>query len=49
MLLSFAEGVMVAERDLFMPKHPELTTVPNLHVIKALQVSLNYYKVHLAH
>ncbi|KAG0714629.1 40S ribosomal protein S10 [Chionoecetes opilio] len=28
---------MVAERDLFMPKHPELEKVPNLHVIKALQ------------
>ncbi|CAL4084698.1 unnamed protein product [Meganyctiphanes norvegica] len=33
----FKEGVMVAERDLFMPKHPELQNIPNLHVIKALQ------------
>ncbi|TOF85753.1 hypothetical protein CGJ15_25650, partial [Vibrio parahaemolyticus] len=33
----FKEGVMVAERDLFMPKHPELEKIPNLHVIKALQ------------
>ena len=33
-----AEGVMVAERDLFLPKHPELEKIPNLHVIKALQV-----------
>ncbi|MPD03790.1 40S ribosomal protein S10 [Portunus trituberculatus] len=30
---------MVAERDLFLPKHPELEKIPNLHVIKALQVS----------
>ena len=33
----FKEGVMVAERDLFLPKHPELQNIPNLHVIKALQ------------
>lgn len=31
---------MVAERDLFLPKHPELEKIPNLHVIKALQVCL---------
>ncbi|KAK8380072.1 hypothetical protein O3P69_016606 [Scylla paramamosain] len=34
----FKEGVMVAERDLFLPKHPELEKIPNLHVIKALQI-----------
>ena len=28
---------MVAERDLFLPKHPELQNISNLHVIKALQ------------
>ena len=33
----FKEGVMVAKKDFHAPKHPELD-VPNLHVIKALQV-----------
>ncbi|XP_054153804.1 40S ribosomal protein S10-like [Oppia nitens] len=33
----FKEGVMVAEKDFHAPKHPALETVPNLHVIKALQ------------
>uniref|UniRef100_A0A2P2HXJ8 40S ribosomal protein S10b n=1 Tax=Hirondellea gigas TaxID=1518452 RepID=A0A2P2HXJ8_9CRUS len=33
----FKEGVLVAERDLFLPKHPELTSIPNLHVVKAMQ------------
>ena len=28
---------MVAERDLFLPKHPELQNISNLHVFKALQ------------
>merc|ERR1719415_336995 len=32
----FKEGVMVAKKDHHAPKHPELETVPNLHVIKAL-------------
>eukprot|EP00004_Rigifila_ramosa_P007729 TRINITY_DN18924_c0_g1_i1.p2 TRINITY_DN18924_c0_g1~~TRINITY_DN18924_c0_g1_i1.p2 ORF type:complete len:173 (-),score=37.17 TRINITY_DN18924_c0_g1_i1:30-524(-) len=32
----FAEGVMVAKKDVFKPKHDELN-VPNLHVIKLLQ------------
>merc|ERR1712014_157030 len=30
------EGVMVAERNTKLPKHPELENIPNLHVIKAL-------------
>jgi small subunit ribosomal protein S10e len=34
--LLFKEGVMVAEKDFNMPKHPELDSVPNLHVIKAM-------------
>jgi len=34
--LLFKEGVMVAEKDFQAPKHPELETVPNLHVIKAM-------------
>ena len=34
----FKEGVMVAKKDFNAPKHPELETVPNLQVIKALQV-----------
>merc|ERR1711890_26698 len=33
----FKEGVMVAKKDVHAPKHPELETVPNLHVIKAMQ------------
>merc|ERR1712055_1194030 len=33
----FKEGVMVAEKDFHAPKHPELETIPNLHVIKACQ------------
>ncbi|XP_014218462.1 40S ribosomal protein S10 [Copidosoma floridanum] len=33
----FKEGVMVAKKDFHAPKHPELETIPNLHVIKALQ------------
>ncbi|XP_023341515.1 40S ribosomal protein S10-like isoform X1 [Eurytemora carolleeae] len=32
----FKEGVMVAERNTKAPKHPELETIPNLQVIKAL-------------
>lgn len=37
---------MVAECDLFLPKHPALEkSIPNLHVIKALQVrTLLVYK-----
>ena len=30
---------MVAKKDFHAPKHPEVEAVPNLHVIKALQVS----------
>lgn len=36
----FKEGVMVAEKDVHAPKHPELETIKNLHVIKAMQVGL---------
>ena len=32
----FREGVMVAKKDTHAPKHPELESVPNLQVIKAL-------------
>jgi len=32
----FKEGVMVAEKDFHAPKHPELESIPNLQVIKAL-------------
>ncbi|XP_035578603.1 40S ribosomal protein S10-like [Zalophus californianus] len=33
------KGVMVAKKDVHMPKHPELAdkNVPNLHVMKAMQ------------
>jgi len=34
--LLFKEGVMVAEKNTKAPKHPELETIPNLQVIKAL-------------
>ena len=33
----FKEGVMVAKEDFNAPKHPELETIPNLHVIKTMQ------------
>ena len=32
----FREGVMVAKKDTHAPKHPELETIPNLQIIKAL-------------
>uniref|UniRef100_A0A2K6BSZ9 Small ribosomal subunit protein eS10 n=1 Tax=Macaca nemestrina TaxID=9545 RepID=A0A2K6BSZ9_MACNE len=37
--LLFKEGVMVAKKDVHMPKHLELAdkNVPNLHVMKAMQ------------
>eukprot|EP00069_Balaena_mysticetus_P014714 bmy_08807T0 len=37
--LLFKEGVMVAKKDVHMPKHPELAdkNVPNLHVMKAIR------------
>lgn len=28
----FKEGVMVAKKDYHAPKHPELQSIPNLHV-----------------
>lgn len=42
--LLFKEGVMVAKKDVHMPKHPELAdkNVPNLHVMKAMQVTREY-------
>lgn len=33
----FKEGVLVAKKDFFAPKHSEIETVPNLQVIKAMQ------------
>jgi small subunit ribosomal protein S10e len=33
----FKEGVLVAEKDFYAPKHPELAAIPNLHVIKTMQ------------
>ncbi|CAO2633143.1 40S ribosomal protein S10 [Lemmus lemmus] len=37
--LLFKKGVMVAKKDVHMPKHPELADkkVPNFHVMKAMQ------------
>ncbi len=37
----FNEGVMVAKKDFHAPTHPELESIPNLQVIKALQVIKN--------
>lgn len=34
----FKEGVLVAKKDFFAPKHSEIESVPNLQVIKAMQV-----------
>ena len=34
----FKEGVAVAKKDFNSPKHPDLETVPNLQVIKSMQV-----------
>lgn len=34
----FKEGVMVAEKDFHKPVHPDLEGIPNLQVIKAMQV-----------
>ena len=36
----FKEGVLVAKKNFNAPKHMELDTVPNLQVIKAMQVTL---------
>lgn len=33
----FKEGVLVAEKDFHAAKHPELESIPNLHVIKTMQ------------
>ncbi|XP_065835704.1 small ribosomal subunit protein eS10-like [Oscarella lobularis] len=33
----FCDGVMVAKKDFNAPKHPDVPSVPNLQVIKALQ------------
>lgn len=40
--LLFKEGVMVAKKDVHLTKHPELAdkNVPNLHVMKAMQVGI---------
>lgn len=35
----FKDGVLVAKKDLCMEKHAE-TEVPNLHVVKAMMVSI---------
>lgn len=34
----FKEGVIVAMKDVHAKSHPELKSIPNLHVIKTLQV-----------
>ncbi len=39
----FKEGVLVAKKDFNLPQHPEIDAVPNLQVIKAMQVIKNFY------
>ena len=34
----FKEGVVVAKKDFNAPTHPNVKSVPNLQVIKAMQV-----------
>lgn len=34
----FKEGVLWAKKDFYAPQHPEIDSVPNLQVIKAMQV-----------
>ena len=36
----FKEGVVVAKKDFNSPSHPNVKSVPNLQVIKAMQVGL---------
>ena len=44
----FKYGVMVAKKDFNAPKHSELENVPNLQVIKAMQVtSSRYFSINL--
>lgn len=44
--LLFKEGVMVAKKDVHLTKHPELAdkNVPNLHVMKAMQVGIYVHR-----
>ena len=35
----FKEGVVVAKKDFNAPAHPNIKAVPNLQVIKAMQVN----------
>uniref|UniRef100_T1D546 Putative ribosomal protein s10e n=1 Tax=Psorophora albipes TaxID=869069 RepID=T1D546_9DIPT len=46
----FKEGVLVAQKDFYAPKHPELEQIPNLHVIKTMQSlkSKNFVKEQFA-
>lgn len=39
----FKEGVLVAKKDFNAPKHDEIENVPNLQVIKAMQVRWSVY------
>uniref|UniRef100_D1FQ18 40S ribosomal protein S10 n=1 Tax=Simulium nigrimanum TaxID=683695 RepID=D1FQ18_SIMNI len=46
----FKEGVLVAHKDFYAPKHQDLESIPNLHVIKTMQSlkSRNYVKERFA-
>lgn len=39
----FKEGVMVAKKDYHALKHPDLETIPNLEVIKTMQVFVLFF------
>lgn len=39
----FKEGVMVAKKDYHALKHPDLELIPNLEVIKTMQVKNVFY------
>lgn len=47
--LLFKEGVMVAKKDVHLTKHPELAdkNVPNLHVMKAMQVGIYVHRLYV--
>jgi len=43
----FKEGVMVAEKDFHKPVHADIEGIPNLQVIKAMQVPNIYTNLYV--
>jgi hypothetical protein len=44
----FNEGVLVAKKDVHLAKHPQIPSIPNLHVMKCLLVRVSvFYNVFL--